>query len=73
MARANFNNQTKRARELAKKDKRAAKDGKRAQKKADARAARGGAVGTAPSTRQTLRPRRRRPRPNVLSLARAGG
>ncbi len=41
MARANFNNQKKRVREIAKKDKRAAKDEKRARKKADARAARG--------------------------------
>lgn len=48
MGRGNFNNQTKRARELAKKDKRAAKDEKRARKKADARAAH--ALKTAPST-----------------------
>jgi hypothetical protein len=41
MARANFNNQKKRVREIAKKDKRAAKDEKRARKKADARVARG--------------------------------
>ena len=50
MARGTFNSQTKRLRELAKKDKRAAKDEKRAHKKADARAARVAAVGTAPST-----------------------
>jgi hypothetical protein len=43
MPRGNFNSQTKRARELAKKDKRAAKDEKRARKKADARAARAAA------------------------------
>ena len=49
MARPNFNNQTKRSRELAKKDKRAVKDEKRAQKKADARAARAAVAGTAPS------------------------
>jgi hypothetical protein len=47
MARGNFNNQTKRKRELAKKDKRAAKDEKGAQKKAAARVARGGADGAA--------------------------
>jgi hypothetical protein len=47
MAKGNFNNQTKRARELAKKDKRAAKDEKRAQKKTDARTARAAALGTA--------------------------
>jgi hypothetical protein len=34
---ANFNNQAKRKRELAKQDKRAAKDRKRAQRKAEAR------------------------------------
>jgi len=34
---ANFNNQAKRKRELAKQDKRAAKDRKRAQRKAAAR------------------------------------
>ena len=50
MARVNFNSQTKRLRELAKKDKRAAKDEKRAQKKADARTARVAPVGPAPST-----------------------
>ena len=42
---ATSNSQTKRSRELAKKDKRAVKDEKRAQKKADARAARASAVG----------------------------
>ena len=36
---ANFNNQAKRKRELAKQDKRAAKDRKRAQRKAEARGA----------------------------------
>ena len=50
MGGAHFNNQTKRMRELAKKDKRAVKDEKRAQKKADARAARAAPGGTAPST-----------------------
>jgi hypothetical protein len=50
MARGNFNSQSKRARELAKKDKRAAKDQKREQKKADARATRAAAVGKLPST-----------------------
>jgi hypothetical protein len=45
MAKGNFNSRTKRLRELAKKDKRAAKDEKRAQKKADARAARTMGVG----------------------------
>ena len=66
MARANFTNQTKRTRELAKKDKREAKDKKRAQKKADARAARAvgdgtalsppaGAVSTKPATTSNVR------------------
>ena len=41
MAKANMNTRSKRMRELARKDKRAVKDEKRAQKKADARAARG--------------------------------
>ena len=48
MPKGNFNNQTKRNRELKKKDKRAAKDEKRAQKKAEARAARGAVGGHAP-------------------------
>ena len=47
MARANFDNQKKRVREIAKKDKRAAKDEKRARKKADARIARGPTDGPA--------------------------
>jgi hypothetical protein len=40
MAKANLNSQAKRKRELAKKDKRAEKDQKRAQRKAEARTAR---------------------------------
>jgi hypothetical protein len=47
MARSNLNTQAKRKRELAKKDKRAAKDEKRAQKKAEARVARGTVDGAA--------------------------
>jgi hypothetical protein len=47
MAKGNFNNQTKRKRELKKKDKRAAKDEKRAQRKAVAREARAAAAGDA--------------------------
>lgn len=46
MARANLNNQNKRKRELAKKDKRAVKDEKRAAKKAEARVDRAVADGT---------------------------
>lgn len=47
MARSNLNTQAKRKRELAKKDKRAAKDEKRLQKKAEARVARANVDGTA--------------------------
>ena len=46
---ANFNNQAKRKRELAKQDKRAAKDRKRAQRKAEAR----GATAPAPASPTT--------------------
>jgi hypothetical protein len=46
MAKANMNTRSKRMRELARKDKRAVKDEKRAQKKADARTARAGVDGT---------------------------
>ncbi len=48
MASPNLNNQSKRKRVLAKKGKRAAKDEKRAMRKADARARRAAAEGTAP-------------------------
>lgn len=49
MAKSNLNNQTKRKRELAKKDKRALKDEKRAVLKAEARAKRAVVEGTSPS------------------------
>ena len=55
MAKGNFNNQTKRNRELAKKDKRAQKDQKRALKKAEARAARTGTGGVAPAISPSVR------------------
>jgi hypothetical protein len=55
MAKGNFNNQTKRKRELAKKDKREQKDQKRAQKKAQARAARSGTGAAVPATAVTVR------------------
>jgi hypothetical protein len=42
MPKSNLNKQAKRKRELARQDKRAAKDEKRAQRKADARATQGG-------------------------------
>ena len=48
MPKSNLNNQTRRQRDLAKKDKRAAKDEKRALRKAEARVARAAADGTAP-------------------------
>jgi hypothetical protein len=51
MARGNFNTQTKRRRELAKKDKRTAKDEKRGRKKVEARATRTAPDGTAPAPR----------------------
>jgi hypothetical protein len=64
VARSNFNNPTKRLRELAKMDKRAAKDEKRAKNKTAARAARGAANETAPAAPA--------PKPaNVRSLAAA--
>ena len=49
MAKSNLNTQAKRKRELAKKDKRAAKDEKRALRKAEARAARDAAAGVSPT------------------------
>jgi hypothetical protein len=52
---ANFNNQAKRKRELAKQDKRAAKDRKRAQRKAEARGATG-AVAASPTTSTYTKP-----------------
>jgi hypothetical protein len=62
---ANFNNQAKRKRELAKQDKRAAKDRKRAQRKAEARGA--AAPAAASSTTSTYAP----PAPPTLSKAAA--
>ncbi len=62
---ANFNNQAKRKRELAKQDKRAAKDRKRAQRKAEARGRdRSGAASPTTSTYTT-------PAPPTLSKAAA--
>ena len=49
MAKSNLNKQAKRKRELARLDKRAAKDEKRAQRKADARTAREPADAPAPA------------------------
>jgi hypothetical protein len=72
MAKANLNNRNKRMRELAKKDKRAAKDEKRAQKKADARVARGATDGTAvPSTFAGAPAANPAAAPDVRSLAAA--
>ncbi|HEX5048427.1 MAG TPA: hypothetical protein VFX89_15020 [Gammaproteobacteria bacterium] len=57
MSKVNLNTRSKRTRELARKDKRAAKDEKRAQKKADARAARAVADGkAAPSSPAAANP-----------------
>jgi hypothetical protein len=60
MSKANLNTRSKRTRELARKDKRAAKDEKRAQKKADARAARAAVDGTPPPPRSAA--------PNVAAV-----
>jgi len=69
MAKGNFNNQTKRNRELAKKDKRAQKDQKRAQKKAEARAARSGTLGAAPAMTASVRVATPAPPSNVRQVA----
>jgi len=66
MAKANLNTRSKRMRELARKDKRAVKDEKRAQKKADTRAARDGTGGTAGLSTAAAAPP-----PSALSLAAA--
>ena len=68
MTKANLNSRNKRMRELAKKDKRAAKDEKRARKKADARTAAGGII--APATSATT-PAKPPARADVRSLAAA--
>ena len=62
---ANFNNQAKRKRELAKQDKRAAKDRKRAQRKAEARGA------TAPPVASPTASTYAKPSPPTLSKAAA--
>jgi hypothetical protein len=72
MARSNLNNQAKRKRELAKKDKRAAKDQKRAMRKAEARAARAGVVGmSAPASSAAVAVAQSAATSNVKSLAAA--
>jgi hypothetical protein len=77
MARSNLNSQAKRKRELAKKDKRAVKDEKRAQRKQDARVARAVAAGEpipAPSqaaSRKTSSSPLVAPKLNASSLAAA--
>ena len=62
---ANFNNQAKRKRELAKQDKRAAKDRKRAQRKAEARGV------TAPAAASPTTSTYTKPAPPTLSTAAA--
>jgi hypothetical protein len=62
---ANFNNQAKRKRELAKQDKRATKDRKRAQRKAEARGA------TAPPAASPTTSTYTQPAPPALSKAAA--
>jgi hypothetical protein len=60
---ANFNNQAKRKRELAKQDKRAAKDRKRAQRKAAARGV------AAPATVSPMTPSHSKPAPSLSKAA----
>jgi hypothetical protein len=67
MVTSNFNSQTKRVRELAKKDKSSAKDDKRVHKKAETRAASGSATAASRPARAPVATAT--PASNVRSLA----